>query len=117
MEGVVFKYHKTSADSINHIATYLTAVHKNVGDKLKKYVETGDESLVEGMNLESFKNYKEAAELLRTLANLDEAKRQPVGRKQKELTPKDQAIPVEGVAKEITAPSALDVLALSKHKE
>lgn len=91
------------------MATFLTAAHKMTGERLKKYIETGDQELVKDLKLDSFKQYKEAAELLRTLAEQDSGN---------EIVVQERKPTVKEAKAEVKAPaSAQELLALMSGKE
>jgi hypothetical protein len=55
------------SESVEYIADLITATHKFNGDKIKKYIQTGEEEYIAGINLGNFKNYKELVEAMSKL--------------------------------------------------
>lgn len=50
-------------ESVNFISDFLAAIHKSNGDKIKRYLQTGDEDLLKTIDF-SPKQYKEFIEIL-----------------------------------------------------
>lgn len=97
---------KTKNDSIVQVSDFIAAFHKRWGDKLRQYLQTGDEQLVEDLGLNNLKNYKELVSMLQTLTS-------ETGKKA------DKKVKVEGtvthvheksVKGEITGKSSFDLL-------
>lgn len=61
------KVYKTKNDAIVHITDTLSAAHKLWGDKIKLFLQEGDKELLEGMDLENLKTYKELLQMLQAL--------------------------------------------------
>lgn len=62
------------AESIHHLIDRLSATHKLTGDKLQRFIQTGDESLIAGMNLSSMTNYGKIVQLLMSMLGQDSKK-------------------------------------------
>ena len=64
------------AEGANFMTTVLVAAHKKHGDKLRKYIQTEDpQYLVNTINIESLRGYKEAVEVFMRLTGQDQIKR------------------------------------------
>lgn len=62
--GVRTRLEQVELESVSFLTDLLSAVHKQQGGKLKKYIQTGDEGELGDMRITSIKNYKEVLELL-----------------------------------------------------
>ena len=72
LDSVKENVRQTQLESINFACDLLTATHKYQGDKLKRYIQTGNpEELASLGNNLSFKTYKEAVQLLLQLTGQD----------------------------------------------
>lgn len=60
-----------SLESVDFLSNLLSAAHKKHGDSLKRYLQTGNESELSGIALESLRSYREALELLMRLTGQD----------------------------------------------
>lgn len=58
------KLAQVETESVHFLADMLSAVHKQQGKKIQKYIQTGDEGELGDMKISSIKNYKEVLELL-----------------------------------------------------
>lgn len=56
-------------ESISMLADLLAAAHKIWGDRVAKFLQDGDISVLEGLDPSSFKNYKEILSMLQVLTN------------------------------------------------
>jgi hypothetical protein len=63
-KGVRERLQQIELESVGFLTDMLAAAHRQQGDKLKKYIQTGDESELGDMKISSIKNYKEVLELL-----------------------------------------------------
>lgn len=72
LEGVRERVQQAQLEAVNFACDMLSAVHKLQGDKIKKYLQTGNQEELEGLggNL-SLKTYKEVVELLLKLTGQD----------------------------------------------
>lgn len=59
------------AQSVHHLIDRLSATHKLTGDRLQKFLQTGDESLIAGMQLSSMTNYSKVIQLLMSMLGQD----------------------------------------------
>lgn len=64
LTGVQEKITQIEFESIGFLTDLLAAAHKQQGDKLKKYLQSGDPSQLGDLQITSIKNYKEVLELL-----------------------------------------------------
>ncbi|MHA1860983.1 MAG: hypothetical protein ACTSVM_01625 [Candidatus Ranarchaeia archaeon] len=62
--GVRQKLIKNQIESVHMLADLLAATHKNIGGRLKKYLQTGDETLIKDINLTSIHSYGKTVALL-----------------------------------------------------
>jgi hypothetical protein len=60
---------KVKNDAVLHITDTLAAAHKIWGDKLKVFLQEGDVSVLEGLDLGNLKVYKDLLQMLQTLTN------------------------------------------------
>ena len=61
-------------ESVNFLGDLLAATHKLHGDKLKRFIQTGDDSALEGMEVGSIKQYKDVIETLGKITGSDNKK-------------------------------------------
>jgi hypothetical protein len=66
---------RTKNDAILHITDRLAAAHKIMGDKLRLFLQDGDSSTLEGLDVEDLKTYKDLLNLLVTLTNTKDSKK------------------------------------------
>lgn len=71
-----YKYAIASSEVVGHLSNYLMAVHKKIGQDLRRYLDTGDESFIQGIDLKSFRTYKEAVETLQNVTGVDPKQKQ-----------------------------------------
>lgn len=79
LEGVRERVQQAQLEAVNFACDLLSAVHKLQGDKLKKYLQTGNAEELEGLggNL-SLKTYKDVIELLLKLTGQDKDNKKQV---------------------------------------
>jgi hypothetical protein len=58
---------QTTLESIDFLTTQLSAAHKHYGDRVKKFLQTGDQADLGGFSIHSWKAYREALELLKVV--------------------------------------------------
>ena len=58
---------KAKNEALVYLTDSLAAAHKLMGDKVKLFLQEGDISLIQGMDLDKFKTYKELLQMLQTL--------------------------------------------------
>jgi hypothetical protein len=71
--GVVNNVRQTQVESIEFVSDLLAASHKLHGQKLKRFIQTGDETQLTGMTVDSFRTYKAVCETLLKLTGQDRA--------------------------------------------
>lgn len=71
--GIVSNARQTQVESVQFVSTLLAAAHKFHGQKLQRYLQTGDEKELTGMSVDSFRTYKSVAETLLKLTGQDRA--------------------------------------------
>lgn len=62
---------KTQVEGVHFLTDLIAATHKQAGDRLKKFIQTGDETLVKDINLSSIHNYARAIYLLSKMTGED----------------------------------------------
>jgi hypothetical protein len=110
------KLAQVETESIHFLADMLSAVHKQQGQKIQKYIQTGDEGELGDMKITSIKNYKEVLELLIKATGQD--RHQTVEHKH-QVTPSQEGTQVISV-KTLTGASsdkATEILKLLDKKE
>jgi hypothetical protein len=65
---------QTTLESIQFVSLQIAAAHKQYGDQIKKYLQTGDVADLGSFSIHGFKQYREAVELLKTLTGADTKK-------------------------------------------
>lgn len=71
LETVRAKVEQTQVAAINFNADLLQAAHKQFGDKLKRYIQTGDENVLGSLQISTLRQYKEAVEMFLKLTGQD----------------------------------------------
>ena len=72
MDGIDLKSKQVHLESVSFVTEQLAALHKLNGDKVKKFLMTGDPAMLEGaLLITNMKAYKETAELLLQLTGRD----------------------------------------------
>lgn len=70
--GAVENVRQIQVESVHFVADMLAAAHKQHGDKIRRYLQTGDEKDLAGaMSIGSFQTYKQVAETLLKLTGQD----------------------------------------------
>jgi hypothetical protein len=107
LEGVKERVQHTQLEAINFACDLLSVVHKQQGEKLKRYLQTGDDadlsSIANGMGL---KSYKEVLEILLKLTGQDKDK----GDKKVEITHKIDDSPRAAGLSPLQAAKILEVI-------
>jgi hypothetical protein len=78
LDGVRERVQTIQMESVHFMANLLAAAHKLHGDKLKRYLQTGDESVLGDISIKSLDGYRKAAELLLKLTGQDQKQTQVV---------------------------------------
>lgn len=65
---------QTTLEAVDFVTTQLAAAHKLYGDRVKKFLQTGDEKDLGGFSIHGWKGYREAVDLLKTLTGQDAKK-------------------------------------------
>lgn len=71
LDGVKEVAFRAQADSIKFVGDLLTAAHRHIGEKVQRYIQTGDEEHIKDVGIHSLKQYKEIVELLLKLTGQD----------------------------------------------
>lgn len=66
---------QVQSESVQFIADSMAATHKKYGEKLRKYIQTGDESVLDGFDLGSITTYSKAIEALLKVTGQDQKKK------------------------------------------
>lgn len=79
--NILQKYEQTRLESVNTVATGISALNKFFGKKFNKYIQTGDESHIEDMDTKLLGQYYKAIESLNKMvgASLDNDPDNPKG--------------------------------------
>lgn len=82
LEGVRERVQATQLEAVNFACDMMSAIHKLQGDKLKKYLQTGNPEELEGLggNL-NLKTYKEVIEILLKLTGSDKESKKEITHK------------------------------------
>lgn len=75
LDGVRERVQQVTLESVNFIADMLSAANKLHGDKLKRFIQSGDEKDLDGLAVNSLKTYKETVELLMKMTGQGEVKK------------------------------------------
>lgn len=70
---------QTTLEGIDFIAAQLAAVHKIEGDRIKRFLQSGDKADLGTFDISSWKSYKEVIEILKTLTGADKKTQQHSG--------------------------------------
>ena len=70
---------QTTLESVDFVASQIAAAHKLYGEKVKRYLQTGNEEDLGGFSIHGWKNYNEAIELLKKLTGQDGTKQKVSG--------------------------------------
>lgn len=62
--NILKKYEQTRIESVNTVATGISALNKYFGKKFHKFIQTGDESVVENMDTKLLSQYYKSIETL-----------------------------------------------------
>jgi len=73
--NILNKYEQTRLESVNTMATGISALNKYFGKRFNKFIQTGDESIVEDMDTKLLGQYYKAIESLNKMvgASIDES--------------------------------------------
>ncbi len=78
--GIFDKVRQTQTEAVAFVADLLSAAHKKHGDKLKKFLQSGDQADLGALSIDTMTSYKTAADMLMKLTGQDKEK-SPVGNK------------------------------------
>lgn len=80
-QRIMEKLMKTQLESVNFVSDLLAASHKRYGEKVKRYIQTGDEKLLDGIEIASLMSYGKAIDTLYKLTGQDKdrAPKTPAG--------------------------------------
>lgn len=78
LNGTRLRLQQITLESVEFTANLLAAAHKQYGDALKKYIQTGAKEDLGEFNIHGLKGYREAIELLKSLTGQDSSKKPPV---------------------------------------
>lgn len=65
---------QTTLESVEFVSNLLAATHKQYGDQLKKYLQSGDPADLGPFSIHGLRQYREAIQLLRELSGQDSKK-------------------------------------------
>lgn len=66
---------QVTLESANFISDLLTAANKLHGERIKKFLKSGDSKDLDGLEISSIRGYKDAIELLKALTGQDQQKK------------------------------------------
>lgn len=125
--SVIARVAQTQVESVGFITDMLAAAHKRHGDKLQKYLQTGDESdLPRDINIDSWTNYKSAVETLLKITGQEKSGRLPfqtgrdkpdgeqAGGEQKSEEKREMRLLPAGGVKVLTAAESAAILGVKK---
>lgn len=69
---------QVACESVDFIADHIAATHKFQGDKIRKYLQTGNKDDLDGINLGSLQQYKALIEMLVKITGNDQPKPQTI---------------------------------------
>ena len=75
LDGVRERVQHTQLEAVNFACDLLSAVHKLQGDRLKKYLQTGDPNELKELGPLSLKTYRDVVEMLLKLTGQDKEKK------------------------------------------
>ncbi len=70
---------QTTLESVDFVAAQIAAAHKLYGEKVKRYLQTGNEKDLGGFSIHGWKAYNDAIELLKKLTGQDGTKQKVSG--------------------------------------
>ena len=70
-QRVMEKLMRTQLEAVNFVSDLIAASHKRYGEKVKRYIQTGDEKLLDGVEIASLGSYRGAIETLHKLTGQD----------------------------------------------
>lgn len=73
-ENASTQLRQTAMESVKFLGVVLAAAHKLHGEKMARYIQTGDEKELGSLNIGSFKQYKEVVETLMKISGGDQKK-------------------------------------------
>lgn len=71
--GIADRARQAQLESVGFVSDMMSATAKLYGDKVKKYLQTGDEDLVKDLPVKSMSGYKQMIELLLKMTGQDKA--------------------------------------------
>lgn len=69
---------QTALESADFVTMQIAAAHKQYGDAVKKYMQTGDTADLGGFSIHGWKSYREAQDLLKVITGTDKTQVQKV---------------------------------------
>lgn len=106
--GVKSRVQQITLESVNFVADLLAAANKVHGDKISRYLQTGNEKELGDLQISSLQGYKQAVELLQKLTGQD--KQQKVGGEITIMHKADESM--ASVGKAPSSEEAADILKL-----
>jgi hypothetical protein len=74
LDAVRARVEQTQVAAVHFNADLLAAAHKQFGDRLKKYMQTGDENVLGDVKIETLKQYRDAIEMWLKVTGQDSKK-------------------------------------------
>ncbi len=71
--NVLSRIQQTTVESVGFLADQMSAVHKNFGEKARKYLQSGDPKDFDDFGIDGIKNYKAAIEAWQKLTGQEKA--------------------------------------------
>jgi hypothetical protein len=108
LETVRERVQQVQLESVSFTADLLASANKMFGDRLKRYIQTGDPNELGDLKIDSLKQYKDAVDLLLKLTGQDRENKMTVKGEVKQT--------LEVVPKKMTPQEAAAYLALAEGK-
>jgi hypothetical protein len=69
---------QVALESVDFVTLQLAAAHKQYGDAVKKYLQTGDTADLGGFSIHGWKSYRDAQDLLKVITGADKTEKKSV---------------------------------------
>lgn len=104
-DSIALKVRQTQVESVSFTADLISAAHKQYGERLKSYLQSGDENDLGDLKIQSMKMYREAVDMLMKLTG-QEAEKSKAGGTQVNVITSGGTAKVEAV-QSVVAPKKL----------
>jgi hypothetical protein len=79
LRDTALRLQQTTLEGIDFMAAQLAAVHKIEGDKIKRYLQTGDEKELGNFSIKDLVGYRQVLSIMKTLTGQDSAPQKHTG--------------------------------------